>query len=156
MESAVIYFKKLEDIWHKVGRVPFLRTTLGWHYTATIYSTPVIVSIFFLQCIPLVRWKPWALVMAKKQWMLSLGTRCLPASMSVRNDDLVLWDKGQKKKNNPSWESEGVVCHALKNCVPEVTGNEGLSFTALPSLERKSMSPTRNIRTENRYETLCV
>jgi hypothetical protein len=46
MESAVIYFKKLEDIWQKVGKVPFLRTTLGWHYTATIYSTPVIVSIF--------------------------------------------------------------------------------------------------------------
>lgn len=53
---------------------------------------------FLLQYFPPVRRKPWALVIAKEQWVLSLGTRCLPAAVSVKNDALVVWDKGQKKK----------------------------------------------------------
>lgn len=63
--------------------------------------------------------------------MLSLGARCLAASVSVKNDAPAVPEKGQieKSDSDSGCEWEDVFCHAPKSLVPEVTGNERASFT---------------------------
>lgn len=63
--------------------------------------------------------------------MLSLGARCLATSVSVKNDTPAVPEKGQKEKSDSDsgGVQEDVFCHAPKSLVPEVTDNEGASFT---------------------------